>query len=66
MKSLWDKKLRVRQLQNILLFEPPEIKTNHFMLSSQELSLVLPLILNRVNSRFCPILSKVDKILIKI
>ena len=40
------------------------IKTYHFMLSSQELSLILPLVPNWVNSRFGPILSKVDKILI--
>ena len=42
------------------------IKTYHFMLSSQELSLILPLVPNWVNSRFGPILSKVDKIFITI
>ena len=46
--------------KNMLELEPPEIKTNQFMLSFQELSLIFP------NSRFGPILSKVDKILITI
>ena len=46
--------------------KPLETKTNHFMLLSQELSLILPLVPNWVNSRFGPILNKVDKILITI